>query len=104
MAVHLTGDTTNEQGQSQMRVGDAFGELALLYDTPRAATITALRDCVLWVLPRADFKQVTRMTYSARISAYIEFVRKIPCLRDAVSEKDYDMVAGVFEEIQLVDG
>jgi CRP-like cAMP-binding protein len=32
--------------------GDAFGELALMYNTPRAATITALEDVVLWTLVR----------------------------------------------------
>lgn len=32
--------------------GEAFGELALLYNAPRAATITAESECVLYVLDR----------------------------------------------------
>ena len=32
--------------------GDVFGELALLYNAPRAATIQADTECFLWVLDR----------------------------------------------------
>ena len=33
-----------------LQEGAAFGELALLYNSPRSATITALTDCHAWVL------------------------------------------------------
>jgi len=32
--------------------GEAFGELALLYNAPRAATITAASACLLFALDR----------------------------------------------------
>lgn len=38
--------------------GAAFGELALLYNSPRSATITALTDCHAWVLDTKTFKAV----------------------------------------------
>ena len=40
--------------------GDAFGELALLYNAPRAATIKAKSDCVLWVLDRMTFNFIVK--------------------------------------------
>ena len=35
--------------------GEAFGELSLLYNAPRAATITANEECQLWKLDRDTF-------------------------------------------------
>lgn len=40
--------------------GEAFGELALLYNAPRAATITANEDCTLWCLDRGTFSNIVK--------------------------------------------
>eukprot|EP00127_Corallochytrium_limacisporum_P000566 Clim_evm5s19 gene=Clim_evmTU5s19 len=45
----------NEVGQ--IKQGGYFGELALLYHSPRAATITAQTVCALWKVSAKDFKQ-----------------------------------------------
>jgi cAMP-dependent protein kinase regulator len=40
--------------------GEAFGELALLYNAPRAATITAKTEAVLWSLDRPTFTNIVK--------------------------------------------
>lgn len=43
-------DTKELCATKTIQEGAAFGELALLYNAPRSATITALTDCHVWVL------------------------------------------------------
>ncbi|KAF4711194.1 hypothetical protein FOZ63_014110, partial [Perkinsus olseni] len=40
--------------------GDAFGELALLYNTPRAASVQARGRCVVWQLDRETFNHIVK--------------------------------------------
>jgi cAMP-dependent protein kinase regulator len=52
-----------EEGQKHLKIyypGEAFGELALLYNAPRAATIIAKEDCILWALDRETFNHIVK--------------------------------------------
>ena len=40
--------------------GEAFGELALLYNSPRQASIKAKSNCVLWSLDRETFNYIVK--------------------------------------------
>ena len=40
--------------------GEAFGELALLYNAPRAANIIAKTECVIWSLDRGTFNHIVK--------------------------------------------
>lgn len=60
--------------------GDAFGELCLLYNAPRAATIRSVSDCVCWALDRATFNNIVKESARKRVEVYEEFLKKVPLL------------------------
>ena len=60
--------------------GEAFGELALLYNAPRAATITAKTESRLWCLDRATFNHIVKESASKRRDKYEEFLKSVKIL------------------------
>jgi ATP-binding cassette subfamily B protein len=45
---------------AELEVGDCFGEMGLIRDIPRMATVQALTQCVFLTLSRTDFKRVVK--------------------------------------------
>lgn len=62
------------------QAGDAFGELALLYNCPRAASVVAHEQCLLWELDRETFNHIVRAAACKRRERYEEFLKNVPIL------------------------
>ena len=61
--------------------GDAFGELALLYNAPRAATIRAESDKVItWVLDRETFNHIVKGAAQKKREKYENFLKNVDIL------------------------
>jgi len=60
--------------------GDIFGELALLYNCPRAASVTAKAACLLWKLDRETFGHITSQASEKYRKTLKEFLSKVPIL------------------------
>lgn len=60
--------------------GDVFGELALLYNAPRAATIQADSECLLWVLDRQTFNHIVKDASQTKRAKYEKFLSTVPIL------------------------
>eukprot|EP00825_Cyclidium_porcatum_P049133 TRINITY_DN841_c0_g2_i2.p1 TRINITY_DN841_c0_g2~~TRINITY_DN841_c0_g2_i2.p1 ORF type:complete len:375 (+),score=79.28 TRINITY_DN841_c0_g2_i2:148-1272(+) len=73
--------------------GDAFGELALLYNAPRAATIIAKENCVLFSLDRQTFNHIVKDAASKKREKYESFLSKVDLLHDM----------DAYERLQIAD-
>ena len=60
--------------------GEAFGELALLYNSPRAATIKAKTSCVLWCLDRDTFNNIVKESARLKRQKYETFLKSVEIL------------------------
>jgi cAMP-dependent protein kinase regulator len=60
--------------------GDVFGELALLYNCARAATVETQERSLCWRLDRETFNAVVREAAVARSAVYDTFLKEVPLL------------------------
>lgn len=87
-----------------LKSGCSFGELALLYDSPRSATLKCAKECTLWVLPRNSFKHVMACAFKQRIKEYSDLIGKIPAIAGTFGSNNLDMLADVIEEVTVLQG
>lgn len=67
--------------------GEAFGELALLYNAPRAASIKANEDCSLFTLDRETFNHIVKDAAVKQRKKYYDFISNVDLLE---SLDDYE--------------
>jgi len=64
----------------KVRQWDSFGELALIYNTPRAATVKATSDCTLWRIDRITYRKIIMGAQMRKRKLYDSFLEKVPIL------------------------
>ncbi|KAL9188431.1 hypothetical protein ACHAXT_006809 [Thalassiosira profunda] len=88
--------------------GSSFGELALMYGSPRAATIRAKTDVALWSLDRRAFKGITGSHKQKREEIILETIRKVKIgdnvLGDVLRSSDIDAMALATQSDSFVKG
>ncbi|CAE7947433.1 TPK3 [Symbiodinium sp. KB8] len=83
--------------------GTSFGELALMYNTPRAATVRALVPSVVWVLDRQTFRRSVMAATEARRDAVRRDLLASP-LFSALPLAVVELLADAASELSLHKG
>ncbi|CAH0481103.1 unnamed protein product [Peronospora belbahrii] len=81
----------------------SFGELALMYNAPRAATVKAVEYSKAWALDRQTFKFIIMETTLKKREAHKGFIERVPLL-ESLSEYERLTVADALKTKTFSDG
>ena len=68
-----------------IEAGGSFGELALMYNAPRAATVISSDSATLWALDRVTFRRILMDSTFQRRRLYEDFLEGVPLLSTLTS-------------------
>jgi len=77
--------------------GGSFGELALLYQAPRAATVKAKETSSVWVIDRKNFKDILMKVSDERIKSYVKYLDMVEILSSLLAEEKLKMARALSE-------
>ena len=89
----------HEEKLRELEAPVTFGEIALLFNTPRTASVRALTKCVTWTINRFEFSSiissVNKHIYVER-SAFLREVKFLSHLSDYEIAKIANIASGTF--------
>lgn len=83
--------------------GGSFGELALIYGTPRAATVKAKGDLKLWGIDRDSYRRILMGSTLRKRKLYESFLSKVSIL-ESLDQWERLTVADSLEPVNFEDG
>lgn len=84
-------------------VGSTFGELALMYGHPRAASVVAIEPSNLWSLDRITFRTIILKAAHRRRTMYEQFLASVPLLK-SLGPEDRSKIADALGSSTYEDG
>jgi cAMP-dependent protein kinase regulator len=101
------GNSTTTPGEEKQVAtygpGGSFGELALMYNAPRAATVVATSEATMWALDRVTFRSILMEHTSRKRKMYESFLSEVPLL-SSLNTKERSKIADALEEKVYEEG
>uniref|UniRef100_A0A6A7G739 cGMP-dependent protein kinase n=1 Tax=Hirondellea gigas TaxID=1518452 RepID=A0A6A7G739_9CRUS len=100
--VFVTKEGTTRMVVKRVR-GTSFGELALMYNSPRAATVKAVADSVVWAVDRMEFRKIVMKVSENKLKEYENFLVNVDLFTSLLSN-ERSKIAEALEEVTFQDG
>jgi len=88
---------------STKEAGDAFGELALLYNCPRAASVESRDKCTVWQLDRETFNHIVKEAAQKKRERHEAFLKSVSLL-SSMDAYQRSQVADALQAKEYKDG
>jgi len=114
--IYVASDTeTSPRLVGRYEGSGSFGELALMYNMPRAATVQAMSEGSLWAMDRTTFRRIILKTACKKRKMYENLLETVPMLRtltpyermnvaDALNPRSFESGTCVIRQGDAADG
>lgn len=93
----------NDKLVTSIKTGGSFGELALIFGTPRAATVKASEKCRLWVIDRDTYRRILMGSTIRKRKLYESLLKNVKIL-ESLDDWERSTIADALEPCQFDDG
>ena len=91
--------TINNEKKKEIKKGENFGELALIYDIPRTGTIKTLSDCLMWIMEKRNFKKIVNHITHITFEENNKFFQGVPIYNIIEYEQRNIIFSNLFKEV-----
>ncbi|CEP17271.1 hypothetical protein [Parasitella parasitica] len=92
----------NDKKVTSYGPGGSFGELALMYNAPRAASIITVTDSVLYALDRVTFRSILMENTARKRRMYERFLEEVPIFK-SLEVYERHKIADALESVNFED-
>lgn len=93
----------NDEVKKKIQAPNAFGELALLYNAPRSASVKAIGDCAFWAIDRNTFRRVIEDISFRDYEENKAFILKVKFF-DSLTDEQRDAICSVLITLNYKKG
>jgi len=113
--IYVSGDGSEPRKVGSYEESGSFGELALMYNQPRAATIRATTKGALWAMDRTTFRRILLKSACKKRKMYEGLLERVPMLKtlelyerlnlaDALVPRTYSPGEAIIRQGEAADG
>jgi cGMP-dependent protein kinase 1 len=93
----------NKKRVNTLNPGDSFGEMALLQDRPRSASVKTLEETNLWGVDRVTFRQAVQAINAANYTQNKNFIETVPIFQ-ALTSLQKELLVSSLSTVNYTEG